>query len=101
MRKKVESRPTGEVEVLVGANYMGLHPVGYETAGNMKVKRSLFGSGFVAVGYHKSVKSDVISWDVTVSNIRNTKASNYFTHLSYKSVRDYPEFDDLTVLTPH
>ena len=55
MLNKVESRPTGEVELLVGANYMGLHPVDYDTAGNMKVKKSLFGSGFVGDGCHKSV----------------------------------------------
>ena len=57
-------------------------------------------SGFAAVGCHNSVKSDAISWDATVSNIRSTKASNYFTRMSYKSVRDYLESNDLAVPTP-
>ena len=66
---KVASPLTGDVEVLVGANYIGLHLVDNETSGNMKVKKSLFGSGFVALGCHKSVKSDAMSWDVTVSGL--------------------------------
>ena len=99
MWDKIESRPVGEVEVLVGANYMGLHPVDYETSGNMKIKKSIFGSGLVAVGCHESVKSGAIKWDVTVSCVRS-KASINFTRVSYKSVRDYLESNDLAVPTP-
>ena len=94
----VENRPTGDVEILIGANFLGLHPSDHETVGNIKIKTSMFGSGLVAVGSHPSIKSSPLVWDATVSSIRTMKVNH--VRLTYKSVRDYLESSDLTVLTP-
>ena len=100
---KVDTRPTGEVELLVGQNYAGLHPNEHESNGNIKVMKSKFGTGYVLSGCHSSVSSARVKWDTTVSSIRTTNMMagvvNY-TKLTYKSVRDYLESNDLSVLPP-
>ena len=54
---KVEARPSGEVELLVGSNYIGLHPYRIEANNNIQVLKSMFGSGYVLVGCHSALKS--------------------------------------------
>ena len=95
---EVESRPSGEVELLIGQNYAGLHPTVHETNGNLIVYRSLFDSGFTIGGSHNSLQSSGISWDATASYIRNHEVQ--FNQVTYKSVRDYMESCDLSVPTP-
>ena len=40
----MNNRPTGEIEFLLGGNYLGLHPTDHECIGNVKVVKSIFGT---------------------------------------------------------
>ena len=43
-------RPSGSVNVLLGMDHRGLHPVEYLTKDNLRVTRSKFGTGFILTG---------------------------------------------------
>ena len=38
----VYTRPTGDIEVLIGSNFLGLHPLHFKVRGNLKLKKSKF-----------------------------------------------------------
>ena len=42
---KVKSRPSGNMEVLIGSNFLGLHPTDLKTQCNLKLKESKFHQG--------------------------------------------------------
>ena len=88
----VGSRPSGEVELLIGNNYLGLHPTELEASGNIKVLKSRFGTGFVLSGSHPALQS-LQPTHSNVSNVHSTK-------LTYKSVRDYLDANELQVEAP-
>ena len=94
---KVSMRPSGEIELLVGNNYSGLHPYRIEANNNVKVLKSMFGSGYVLVGSHNAIKSQQISQN---SSRTNVNASIRATNLSFKSVRDYFDSNELYVEAP-
>jgi hypothetical protein len=52
----VDTRPSGNVEVLIGSNFLGLHPLDFEVRGNLKLKKSKFSSGFVLAGSHPALE---------------------------------------------
>ena len=52
----VDTRPTGDIEVLIGSNFLGLHPLDFEVRGNLKLKKSKFSSGFVLAGSHPALE---------------------------------------------
>ena len=91
----MDNRPTGEIEFLLGGNYLGLHPTDHECIGNVKVMKSIFGTGFLIAGRHASIKSSKIAWDATVAHLRV-----HHTRLSFKSVREYLDSYDIAVPTP-
>ena len=50
-----ESPPTSQVQMLIGNNFLSLHPSGGQgrnSCGNLRMLNSDFGSGWVAVGAH-------------------------------------------------
>ena len=67
----IKNRPTGEIDVLIGSNVLGKHPRDMECKGNLRVKSSLFGSGYVISGSHPSIKSKNFTWNEDVSAIRH------------------------------
>ena len=94
---KVDTRPSGDVEVLIGLNYLGLHPSDLEIRGNLKLKKSKFSSGFVLAGSDPALKllnpspqSSGGSFDVSVRA----------TNLQYRSIREYFDSNELHVDTP-
>ena len=92
---KVATRPSGEIELLLGSNHLGLHPSDLEAKGNLKVLKSKFGSGYVLVGSHPDIKP--------LHSVRHTShvnASVRATRLSFKSVRDYFDSNELQVEAP-
>ena len=93
---KVNSRPLGDVEVLIGSNFLGLHPIDIETQGNLKMKRSKFSSGFVLSGSHPSLElSD--SHNATPHSVNGSICA---TNLQYRSIREYLDSKELEVETP-
>ena len=43
-------RPTGSVDILIGMDYRGFHPVAHITRDHLRVTKSKFGSGFILTG---------------------------------------------------
>ena len=80
----IAMRPTGEVELLIGSDNLGLHPTEFEAQGNLKVYKSNFGSGYVIVGKHPALKcqhsEDNVSF-VHVSLHATTKLSKHHKFL--------------------
>ena len=94
---KVDTRPSGEVELLVGSNYSGLHPYRLEANNNVKVLKSMFGSGYILVGSHSAIKPYRVSQNLSISNINISVRA---TKLTFKSVRDYFDSNELHVEAP-
>ena len=72
----VTTRPVGVIDLLLGADYTGLHPIDIERTGNMRVLSSMFGPELILVGSDPSLK---ISGTTLVKNAslisQSTKAS--------------------------
>ena len=51
----IASPPLGNVELLIGSEVLGLHPVKFENSGNLRILISYFGSGYILAGSHPSL----------------------------------------------
>ena len=95
--EKVDIRPSGEVELLIGSNYIGLHPYKIEGHSNIQVLKSNFGTGYVLLGTHSALKSQGTMQNPSISHIQvSIRAAN----LTFKSVRDYLDSNELPVEVP-
>ena len=93
---KVKSRPSGNVEVLIGSNFLGLHPTDLEIQYNLKLKESKFSSGLVLAGSHKSLQLQ----EPQKFPPNPVNASVCATNLQYRSIRDYFDSNELQVEAP-
>ena len=73
----IEARPTGEIELLVGLNFLGLHPTDIECVENLKVSSSIFGNQFILSGTHQAISTKEIAWHEDVSSIRHFSSSSH------------------------
>ena len=64
----IQARPTGQLDLLIGANVLGLHPVDLELRDNLRVKKSRFG-GHILTGSHPAVTTQKIVWNDDVNHI--------------------------------
>ena len=55
--EKVYIGPSGEVELLIGSNHIGLHLYKIEGHCNIQVLKANFGTGYILVGSHSTLKS--------------------------------------------
>ena len=92
----MEARPSDEVELLVGSNYIGLQPYRIEANNNIQVLKSMFGSGYLLVGCHSALKSQ----EPQNPSISHIKVSIRASNLTFKSVRDYLDSNELPVKVP-
>ena len=89
------ARPTGEIEVLIGNEVAHLHPTHYETVGNMVVKRSQFGTGWVLNGGHEDIVCGPVEFAGNVQVIRsgfyrsNKIAVTYSQEVKFNTVEEY------------
>ena len=90
----VRTRPSGEVDLLVGNNHLGLHPTELEAVGNIKVLKSKFGSGLVLSGSHPELKC------LDPPSHPHMGATIHYNKLTFKSVRDYLDANELHVEVP-
>lgn len=95
---RVNSRPTGEVELLVGSDNLGLHPSEIEVHGNLKMYQSNFASGYVLRGSHPALEYLDLSNSSTSASVHHV--SLHATRLSFKSIRDYFDANELDVQVP-
>jgi hypothetical protein len=99
----IDNRPSGEVDILIGENVCGLHPSDWVVNGNLKIKSSKFGSGYVMTGAHSSIKSQAISWNESVAHIRNYSAKRpefSVNRVSIKPMQEYFAQDALGIAPP-
>ena len=94
---KVAVRPVGEVELLIGSDNLGLHPTELEAHGNLKVYKSRFASGYVIVGKHPALRCVSASNEVNAMSMHVSLRAN---KLSFKSIRQYFDANELNVETP-
>ena len=104
---KLSKRPTGTVHLLVGQEHAGLHPAQYETHNNLVVCRSMFGSGWVLIGYDENLQAEECSWGeevaamsagrVIVVDQSNNRITVNQVKLTYTQERDFFTLDDLGI----
>ena len=87
---EISERPVGDIDVLIGNNILGIHPRDFECEMNLRVKSSLFGSGFVLTGSHPSIKSDEIVWSEEVAALRHS-----VNHIKIKPDYEFITHDDV------
>ena len=67
---KVSKRPAGKVDLLVGQEHAGYHPVQVEAQQNLVVCRTMFGQGWILTGTDERVHTEECSWGPEVAAIR-------------------------------
>ena len=67
---KIAKRSRGKVDLLVGQEYAGYHPVQYEAHGNLVICRTLFGQGWMITGTDESLQSGDCRWGPEVAAMR-------------------------------
>ena len=55
---KITKRPRGTVDLLVGKEYAGYHPVQYEACENLVVCRTLSGQGWMITGTDSRLQAE-------------------------------------------
>ena len=66
----VTRRPCGEVELLIGSEAAGLHPVKYESKDDLVVMKSEFGEGWIIYGSHPDLGGEHLHFSDEVGAIR-------------------------------
>ena len=69
----IAERPQGEVELLVGSEHAGLHPVVLEKSQDLRVMKSQFGNGYLLHGRHQGIKVEDVILAENISAIREGK----------------------------
>ena len=92
------SRPTGEVELLIRSEVAHLHPRHFETVGNMVVRKSIFGSGWVLNGAHEGIDSSLveISRDVQVVRLGCFRSNRIVVSYKQDSINRVVSGDELS-----
>ena len=76
MSNLIDNRPAGEIDLLFGENVSVLQPTDWVVKSNLRIKSSIFGSGFVVIGSHPSIKSQGMKWNEDLSYIRSHSVNN-------------------------
>ena len=95
----IASRPSGAMDILLGADCMGLHPVDLERRGNMRVLSSSLDPGLILIGSHSSIRSRGIKLNEEVSSIMYC-AHAAVNRLSVQPVYEYFESDNMGIEPP-
>ena len=95
----ISCRPVGSVDLLLGTDVLGLHPIDHEKRANLRVLFSYFGLGLVLAGSHPAIKSNGIRWSEDVSSIMHCAHASV-NRLSVKPVYEYFESDSLGIQPP-
>ena len=98
MWSMVSKRPTGDVELLIGSNYLSLHPSELEVHHDLKVMKSIFGSGLLLVGSDPALEISHTMQHLNASV--SVQGSVRATKLTYKSIREYFDSNELQVEAP-
>ena len=91
----VSSRPTGSIDLLIGLDFLRIHPVNVELHNNLRVVSSQFGGGLILSGFHPMIKSSSPKMNKDVAAIRHT-----VNRVSIKPIYDFFESDNMGVAPP-
>jgi len=91
----VSSRPTGSIDLLIGLDFLRIHPVNVELHNNLRVVSSQFGGGLILCGFHPMIKSSNPKMNKDVAAIRHT-----VNRVSIKPIYDFFESDNMGVAPP-
>ena len=91
-------RPVGNIDVLLGTEVLGLHPIIIEERDNLRILLSRFGSGHLISGSHASIKHSNVNLSEDVSHIRFASAS--VNRISVKPLYEYFDSDNLGIEPP-
>ena len=97
--KSIASRPTGSIDILLGADCMGLHPVDLERIENMRVLSSSLDPGLILVGSHSSFRSCGIKLSKDASSIMYCSHASV-NRLFVRPVYEYFESDNMGIEPP-
>ena len=105
---KINDRPRGAIQLLIGAEVAGYLPEKLESADNLVVLKSEFGSGYALVGTHPNIVADKIVLTEEVQSIRQTgvKVSSQYSNrihlkeVSYFTNMDFMEAEGMGVEAP-
>ena len=108
---KISKRPKGKVHLLIGEEYAGLHPIQFETRGNLVIYQSMFGHGWLISGCDSDLQAEECTWGEEVSVIRMGKVTvlqssyritveRHPVKLSFTQDRDFYTLENLGVEAP-
>ena len=93
----ISSRPTGSIDLLIGLDFLSIHPVDVERHDSLRVVSSPFEQGLILAGFHPSLKSSRPKLSKDVAAIRHSATINF---ASIKPVYEYFESDNMGVIPP-
>ena len=88
------SRPTGEVELLIGSEVAHLHPQHQETVGRMVVRQSIFGTGWVLNGAHEGIVCGPVDFNGNLQIIRTGCFRSNRIVVAYKQEVEFNSLDE-------
>ena len=90
-------RPSGRVDVLLGMDYRGFHPVAHMSQGHLRVSKSKFGSGYVLTGTASSKCSSPSTTQEACSISQGTRQAPQNVQINHvaKSIPSFWEAEDL------
>ena len=93
------SRPLGATDLLLGVDYLSLHPVDCERQGNIRIHSSIFGNGLILGGSHPCIKSKALKFSNEVSSITH-HANASVNRVSIQPIYEYFEADNMGIVPP-
>ena len=79
------SRPLGARDLLLGVDYLSMHPVYFERQVNIRVHKSTFGNGLILAASHPCIKAKALKFSNEISSIaHHTNAS--VNHVSIQPI---------------
>ena len=95
----VSNRPSGAIDLLVGVDHLGLHPIDLERIDNLRIQSSPFGPDLILVGSHPTFKSCSITWNKDASQILHSHHASV-NRVSVRPIYEYFESESLGVEPP-
>ena len=95
----ITDRPAGAIDLLVGADHLGLHPIDFERVANLRILSSSFGSDLILVGSHPSLKSCAVTFSEDASSILHSHHASV-NRISVRPIYEFFEAENLGVEPP-
>ena len=98
--ESIALRPTGAIDILLGSDCLGLHPVDLEIRSNMRILSSSIDSSMILVGSHPSITSAGLKFTDEASTIMYCNSYASVNRISVRPICEYFEKDDMGIQPP-